>query len=53
MPLIHRLITIKILQNQLNEPMQDPNTTQRFPITDDMDDYFLPMTEHEDLVSLV
>ena len=30
--------------------MQDPNTPQRFPVTDDMDDYLLPNIEHEDLV---
>lgn len=30
--------------------MQDPNTPQRFPATDDMDDYLLPNIEHEDLV---
>ena len=49
MPLIHQLIVIQILKQHLNKTMQDPNTQQRFPATDEHE-FIDSEIDHADIV---
>jgi hypothetical protein len=51
MSLATQLIVMEVLKNHLDKTMQDPNTPQRFPATDEQSESpFVSAGENEDIV---